>query len=265
MLTVRYPVHFPQLLFKEEICFPTNSSKAPLYKLDWSKFDTHNSQELSKWNQLYKPEIQVPYFSIVPENIENLLNDRSFLLEGKYLSEINRCFRQAFEEWQIKKPFDTVIVNATMEIQKAYVFVGFKLLCDCLFNEKAFYYERSILKRIAPHAMAARFWQQYIGTGLIEEFAYINKLENLMSIKDLGTDNIVVESFIKDLRNKIKSLELWREIPVEAKSTKPIKIREKLESIRSEYLINGDIPDKCCENDINNDGDCHIHRKSIQS
>jgi len=258
MLTVRCPVHFPQLLFKEEICFPTNSSKAPLYKLDWSKFDAHGRQTLSKWNSLYKPEVEIPYFSIVPENIEELLNNRTFLLEGKYLNEINRCFRQAFEEWQIKKPFDTAITSMTMEIQKAYVFVGFKLLCDCLFDEKTFYYERSILKRIAPHAMAARFWQQYVGTGLIEEFSYINKLEGLISIKNLGTDGIVIETFIKDLRNKIKSLELWRENPIKAEQT---KINESIESIKNGFLVNGDIPDKCCEKDTNNDENCNIRHK----
>jgi len=261
MLTVRCPVHFPQLVFEKEICFPTNSSKIPLYRLDWSKFDAHSKQTLEKWNNLYKPDVQVPFFSIVPEKIEGLLNDRTFLLEGKYLSEINRCFRQAFEEWQIKKPFDSVIVGTTMEIQKAYVFVGFKLLCDCLFNEKSFYFEKSVLKKIAPHAMAARFWQQYVGTGLIEEFAYIDKLENLLSTKDLGTDSIVVESFIKDLRSNIKGLELWREVPIEAKSTKPANIKEKLENIRVGFLINGDISDRCCEKDTDGDGDCPIHKK----
>ena len=192
MLTVRCPIRFPQLVFVEEINFPTNDSKAPLYRLDWSKFEDHHKEKHAAWNRKWYPLQTIPVADFVPEEYK-AIDSMHYLLDGRYMDEINRCFRQAFDEWQQNKPFDTVIRAVTTEIQKAYLYVGFKLLCDCMFSKKTDFYERGVLKTIAPHYFLVRFWQHNVGTGLVSDFSMLNKLKDR---KSSDVDGIVINNFI---------------------------------------------------------------------
>jgi hypothetical protein len=259
MLTLRRPVYFPQLVFVEEIAFNSNDDKSPIYKLDWTKFNEHHTKKHEDWNRKFSLVRTAPMIDLVPKVYGALVDDSTYLLTDNYLSEINRCFRQAFEEWQTKKPFDSCIAGITMEIQKAYLYVGFKLLCDCMLNKSKSFYEKSVLKRVAPHVMLIRFWQHNVGCGLVEEFAMLNKLKTPEGKVD--TDEIIKKNFIEEFTLNLETYE--KEI---TKYVPHIK-QDALEDIRSKFLESGDISDSvkrikpCCEKDTDGDGDCPTHKK----
>jgi len=234
MLTVRCPIRFPQLVFVEEINFPTNDSKAPLYRLDWSKFEDHHKEKHEAWNKKWYPSQTIPAADFVPEEYRTI-DSMHYLLDGKYIDEINRCFRQAFDEWQQNKPFDTVIRLVTLDIQKAYLYVGFKLLCDCMFSKKTDFYERGVLKTIAPHYFLVRFWQHNVGTSHVYDFSMLNKLKER---KSSDVDGIVINNFVNEVEKKI----LERETNVYSlivPENQRADIDKSLEAVKQEFYEQG--------------------------
>lgn len=234
MLTVRCPIRFPQLVFVEEISFPTSDNKVPLYRLDWSKFEDYHKEKHETWNKKWWPSQEIPLVDFVPEEYK-AIDSMHYLLDGKYMDEINRCFRQAFDEWQQNKPFDTVIRAVTSEIQKAYLYVGFKLLCDCMFSKKTDFYERGVLKIVAPHYFLVRFWQHNVGASLVSDFSMLDKLK---SRKSSSVDGIVINNFVNEVEKKILERETHIQ-PLMIPNNQKADIEKSLEAVKQEFYEHG--------------------------
>ena len=91
-----------------------------------------------------------------------------FALDGGYLNEIRRCSQQAVQEWNVPRPFDTIIREMCLNVPQSYVNVSFSLLSDCIFDEGKGYWDRGN-RRESACIMLYKFWCHQSGRGLLTD------------------------------------------------------------------------------------------------
>ena len=154
MLDMNFDFYFPRLVHHAEATLK-GALRIQLYKLDWHK----------------KP-------GGLPEQYDSIIKDMVFHLDGKYLAEIHHCCQMALIERGKQRPFDTMIRDVCQEPVHGYVFVAFRLMCDCIFDEERHYYrEHDWVRRISWHAMLYKFWHGQTGGGLLWDRAKMEELE----------------------------------------------------------------------------------------
>jgi len=146
---------------------PGWTKKVRLYKLDWDSIETIKRKKHLKWVIDQWPDVKVPYVSTLPKKIDKDIKDCVFALDKGYLNEIRRCSQQGVQEWNIERPFDTVIREMCLEVPESYFKVAFGLLADCVFDEKTGYWKRGTSRREIASLMLYKFWCHQTGRGLL--------------------------------------------------------------------------------------------------
>lgn len=197
MLDMAFDFYFPRLVHLREDYFlkpdwpelsnpyepnatPDGYKKKPvqLYKLDWASFNKRKQSQFDEWKQKYHPKDKnLRFVPSLPEKYE-LVYDLIFCLDYKYLTEIWRCCQTALIERGRHRPFDTMIRDICQEPVHAYVYVAFRLICDCIFDEKKHgYRDHDWVRRISWHAMLYSFWSGQTGRGLLWDRARMDELD----------------------------------------------------------------------------------------
>lgn len=146
---------------------PSWTKKVKLYKLDWDFVEEEKERKHKKWNEENWPDIKIPYIQTLPERLDEEVKNYIFALDQGYLNEIRRCSQQGLLEWNITRPFDTVIREMCLDVPQSYVKVSFGLLSDCVFDEETSYWDRGESRRIRACLMLYKFWCHQTGRGLL--------------------------------------------------------------------------------------------------
>jgi hypothetical protein len=146
---------------------PSWTKKVRLYKLDWDSIGVIKRKKHLKWAKDNWPDVKVPYVSTLPKELDNDIKGCMFALDRGYLNEIRRCSQEGVQEWNIERPFDTVIREICLEVSQSYFKVAFGLLADCVFDEETGYWKRNIPRREIASLMLYKFWCHQTGRGLL--------------------------------------------------------------------------------------------------
>ncbi len=203
MLYVNHRLLFPSLVYQRDFVMkgppvsegdsdkgtvvknnkPSWTKKVKLYKLDWEKIELEKERKHKKWNKTQWPDFKVPYTNTLPEELDEEIKNIIFALSPGYLNEIRRCSQQGLAEWNVSRPFDTVIREMCLEIPKKYIKVAFSLMSDCVFDEGTGYWKHGNRRETAC-LMLYKFWCNQTGRGLLtdrgfsgwdEEYKWVKK------------------------------------------------------------------------------------------
>ena len=178
-------IEYPEFKFIE-----TNNKFGPkssigynIYQIDWSACH-------KRW---FKYGYDVPPLPL--EYIDQVTN-LEFALNDSYRRQINVSFMSAQQVWSINYPFDTMIREICYEPAVAHIWVGFRLLADCIYNRDENYFCRSDGNQIAQYLMPYLFWFGQTGYGLLEDHSHLDRLrDNLKYHLSLGS---IKQSFCKE-------------------------------------------------------------------
>jgi len=148
------------------------------YMLDWSSVDKIKKDKFNCWASEYSHKLVfVPTIPLEYKWIEDL----KFMIPDTYLSEIRRNAHIASEEWNIRRPFDTMIREACLAPAIEHIFTAFYLLGDCVYNEKSFGYDHDF-----PYAniLAYKFWMYQTGGGLVWDHSHGDRIDWVISQVD---------------------------------------------------------------------------------
>jgi len=164
-----------------------------LFKLDWKNFD-------------------LDFLPILPNQYDELISGLVFSLNEKYLHEIHHSARMAFIERSRHRGFDTAIRDVCLTPVDAYIYVAFRLICDCVFDEeKKYWREHDWVRTIAPHAMLLKFWYRQTGDGLLWEKAQMDRLFHHSDGK--------VQLFHYEMAARLEECRKWQVSKLNAKDT----------------------------------------------
>lgn len=209
MFRIPHNFIFPRLVSLKELKFKSwsNQDTTTLYKLDW---DTHDSKKLKrheKRNRECWPSKDIPFIQVFPEPYESLLKNFRYTIPQNYIEEIRHSTFKAVKEWNMPRHFETNIRDICLTPAIEHIKVAFRLLNDCLYDEKENYFLRSPFKHIFyPQLHLIRFWQHQTGPALILKHSDFYKVEHHLSIlpklvsKNLEKSN---DSKIKGVKNFI--------------------------------------------------------------
>jgi len=190
------------------------TKKVKLYKLDWENVELKKKESHKKWNKRCWPDIDLAYINSLPEELEGEFNNYIFALDRGYTDEIRRCSQQGMLEWNISRPFDTIIREMCLDVPQSYIRVAFGLLSDCIFDEKTGYWDRGS-RRESACLMLYRFWCHQTGNGLLtdnnfsgwdDEYNWCikyGKKEVKKRVKKINGLLLVHKKKIEDVRSKI--------------------------------------------------------------
>lgn len=194
MLDMALDFYFPRLVHHSESTLTHHGHVAPddwsgkthkkvqLYRLDWKGFEVKKAEKFWDWASEYHSDKTVEYIPSLPEKYCSVIDDLVFHLDQKYLAEIHHCCQMAIMERCKRRPFDTMVRDFCLEPSTAYVYVAFRLICDCVFDEDKHYYrQHDWVRRIAHHAMLYKFWHHQTGRGLLWERAKMSELADVPS------------------------------------------------------------------------------------
>ncbi len=160
----------------------------------------------------------------MPEELDKEVKDYVFALDSGYLSEIRRCSQQGVQEWNVPRPFDTIIREMCLEVPQSYIKVAFSLLSDCILNEKTGYWDHSD-RRESACLMLYKFWCHQTGRGLLtskkfsgwdNEYAWQKKwTENKEVIKRCERINELLLENNKKIDDAMSKI--YTDSPIEAK------------------------------------------------
>ena len=184
MLRLSGSIHFPSLLRVGETQFKSwqeTGMSTTLYRLDWSRLDSEREQhwvkKLSERHTSDQTFILADYPGSLPEPYDLWVKSLIFSIPSRYLDEIRRVSRMAAIEWATERHFDTMIRDICLSPAIAYVYVGFRLLADCLYDAKTNYFYRGENKIIAPQALLYKFWAGQTGRGCVRDHAAFRKIQ----------------------------------------------------------------------------------------
>jgi len=139
---------FPCLIYIGEVSKTWADGKLTthqMFKLDWDKFDTEIQKEfhLSIDETLYKG---MPYYKALPGKWEDVIRSFVFSLNTDYLTEIRSCITEANKGWSTSRRFDTAIREICLAPSISYIWVAFRLLADCIFDQEKQLFSRDMEK-----------------------------------------------------------------------------------------------------------------------
>ncbi len=159
---------FPSLVYQKDFTIKKSdwTKDVRLYKFDWEKVELKKEEHHKKWNKDHWPVLDLPYVPTLPEELDAEVKNYVFALDQGYLNEIRRCSQQGLAEWNISRPFDTIIREMCLKVPFSYIKVAFSLLSDCIFDEETGYWDRGN-RRESACLMLYKFWCHQTGRGLL--------------------------------------------------------------------------------------------------
>jgi len=207
MLDMKHKLDFPSLNFvkegqlirrkydanddpQESKLISIGSKTVKLYALDWTGFDERRKGKFEKWRNIYikDPDTynKLQYIQALPDPYENIFSNLIFALDYKYLNEIHRHTELAYTEWGRSRGFDTMIRDICLDPVATHIWVAFRLLCDCIYDEHIRYWSRNDwIGRCSRHALCYKFWRGQTGGGLVYGKANMQNLD-LKNLKYCG-------------------------------------------------------------------------------
>jgi hypothetical protein len=178
---------FPSLVRCGETTFKSWSdgkSATTLYRLDWSRADSAREASWVKWvgdrpSTSNTTTYLCKYHGTLPKKYDDWVKSMLFAIPQNYFDEIRRTARMGLIEWSTGRPFDTMIRDICLQPAIGYIFTSFRLLADCLYDEKTNYFYRGPDKVIAPQALLYKFWSGQTGGGLVRDHAHFNRIESM--------------------------------------------------------------------------------------
>jgi len=197
---------FPSLGRCGETTFKSGSQGATtLYRLDWSRADSAREASWVKWAgngpSTSSCFYLCKYHGTLPKKYEDWVKDMLFAIPQSYYDEIHRTARMGLIEWSTERHFDTMIRDICLQPAIGYIFTSFRLLADCLYDEKTNYFSRDPDKVIAPQALLYKFWSGQTGRGLIRDHAHFNRIESSEQCTCVETDTAShIRCFLKAIK-----------------------------------------------------------------
>jgi len=184
MLHLAFSLQFPRLVRQGETVFrghPDSNNSINLYKLNWGPMDESREQQwirrvgdsLSSNDQTFH---LVRFPGTLPKTYDDWVKDMLFAIPRHYQDEIRRTARMAVTEWATERSFDTMIRDICLGPAIEYAYVSFRLLADCLYDQKTNYYDRREDKFIVPQVLLYKFWSGQTGRGLVRDHAHFERL-----------------------------------------------------------------------------------------
>lgn len=196
---------FPTIIYLDEKLIKIGNEKRFFHicKLDWSYSDKKKKEDYEKWLKNHNEGIH-RYYGDLPEEYDKYVKEQKFLLNGTYLHEIKRTATQGYIEWATERHFDTSIREMCLKPAQSFIEVSFKLLADCIYDEKTQYFSRDEKRYILDNMMLYKFWQHQTGRGLVKFYAEIDELEDQINsdfYRNIYGQNRIIETkkFIDEL------------------------------------------------------------------
>lgn len=161
----------PQLLQIER-----RKRAAPIYRVDWEKFDRKIADKFTDWKQQFWPEEDIPYVKPLPDVYEELLGEMVYSIDRQHMDEIHY---QVLAFWQTMSrviDFGSHMDEICKEPAFAHMWSAFQILADCAFDIHQGRYLRGYKKIILPHVIAFKFWFRQTGRGYIWELSRLSEL-----------------------------------------------------------------------------------------
>lgn len=161
---------FPSLVYQKDFTIKKSdwTKDVRLYKLDWKNVELKKEEHHKKWNKDHWPDLDLPYVSTLPEELNEEVENYVFALDYGYLNEIRRCSQEGMAEWNISRPFDTIIRGMCLRVPFSYIGVAFSLLSDCIFDDGTGYWDRGN-RRESACLMSYKFWCHQTGRGILTD------------------------------------------------------------------------------------------------
>lgn len=157
------------------------------FKLDWDHIDKFKADQYQSWRTKHWPE-QLKHIGdkcpqALPGKYHDIVRSLTFALSGSYHREIKHFAQLYLLERLRERKFDTVIRDMCLETAAAAINCAFKLLADCLYDEKTKGWLREDVKgdnvytkSLARHLLMYEFWSGSVGRGLVWDHAEMPKL-----------------------------------------------------------------------------------------
>jgi len=186
---------FPSLVRCGETTFKSGSDRGAttLYRLDWSRADSAREASWVKWagdgpSTSSTSFYLCKYHGTLPKKYDDWVKDMVFAIPQSYYDEIHRTARMGLIEWSTERHFDTMIREVCLQPAIGYIFTSFRLLADCIYDEKTNYFSRDPDKVIAPQALLYKFWSGQTGRGLIRDHADFKRIESFLPCTCAGDE-----------------------------------------------------------------------------
>lgn len=178
MFRLTHPLYFPLLKRVGETTFKAHSDvsrSTGLYVLNWAELDRIRKERYEKRTKIEVGQQLPPFPGTLPKKY-SWVEDIRFALPRHYLDQIRQSTRQAMDIWGREYGFDTMIREICLEPAISHSYVAFRLLADCVYDEKTNYWSRDDSKFIVPQALLYKFWSFQTGRGLVRDHAKFNKI-----------------------------------------------------------------------------------------
>ena len=214
---------FPSLVRCGETSFKLGGSQGTttLYRLDWSRADAAREASWVKWagngpSTSDSTFFLCKYHGTLPKKYDDWVKDMIFAVPQNYYDEIHRTARQGLIEWSTERHFDTMIREVCLEPAIGYIFTAFRLLADCIYDEKTNFFFRGPDKIIAPQALLYKFWSGQTGGGLVQKHADFDRIRSHLECTCTGDEecskcsdefSVTIRRFLRAIDEHEKAIE----------------------------------------------------------
>ena len=208
MFTMSSPLSFPSLVLcsyeKVPVVHKGNKGrknvvhKYHMFMLDWTEHDQRIKKRHERNEKKITSRGMIRFHENLPKKYTEWLQNLRFALSESYEREIRRNAWNAQEEWNIRRPFDTVVREHCLRPAIQFVNCAFYLLCDCIYDEQKKYWSRfKGLHRFAVNVMLYKFWAHQTGRGLLRRNAEIDKIERMIAEYETLGDRAPFKTFFE--------------------------------------------------------------------
>jgi len=138
-------------------------SHVPLYTLGWSDLDSIKRAKHEKAKKCC-PQVGISWVDTLPEPWNQTVTSALFAINAGYRQEIERNAQRCVEEWNLSRPFDTIVQDICIQPAIVHAKTAFYLLTDCIYDPETQWYARKDRTWMLA-AMVYKFWLYQTGFG----------------------------------------------------------------------------------------------------
>jgi hypothetical protein len=196
----RKTLTFPEIVYQGKVTFG-NSGKGEtsLFSLDWNRFLDDIRYHHREENQEGPLKLSHHFYSDILEG--------PFAVPQKYLREIRHFSQFSIIDRSRERHFDPSMRDVCLSVSNSAANAAFKLLADCYYDKAENNYYRGPDKVVIPYVLMVAFWANQTNRAMVENYAEIPYLQNLVNTYD-GQDIFPQEEIdeIKKFLRSFKSL-----------------------------------------------------------